>query len=218
MRKGKVSLITNILGLIILLGVIVFLIISNLKLTPNKIFKNNLDTIVEIKASTESVGESHGSAIIYDESGLLITNAHVIAYKRLGQFDCKTMDGNNIKFERSKAKELLAYLIYRQGASSTAKEIAASIFEDSIWSEKEQSYFRQIVLALTKALNENGISDILVKDYNSFSIRRELIDCDYYDVVFKGKKPLSYQGEFMVQYEWAEDTNYYLESLINSDL
>ena len=36
------------------------------------------------------------------------------------------MDGKNLKFEREKAKELLAYLVDRHGASVTTERIAAT--------------------------------------------------------------------------------------------
>ena len=67
----------------------VFLIVVNIVLTinlfnpnnPTKIFNNNIESIVEIKASSESVGESFGTGIIYSNDGYVITNAHVISYK-----------------------------------------------------------------------------------------------------------------------------------------
>lgn len=130
-----------------------------------------------------------------------------------GNFDCKDNSGKPIRFERSKAKELFAYLIYRQGASATAREIGATIFEEGDWSAKEQAYFRQIVLALTNSLKSIGAEAVFVKQYNSFSVDVNLIDCDYYNLVLKGKNPQNFMGEFMTQYSWAEDSVYYLEEL-----
>jgi hypothetical protein len=56
-----------------------FLIVVNIVLTinlfkpnnPTKIFNNNIESIVEIKASSESVGESFGTGIIYSNDGYL---------------------------------------------------------------------------------------------------------------------------------------------------
>ena len=47
--------------------------------SAKNIFYENINSIVEIKASTNNVGESYGTGVIYDSNGLLITNAHVIS-------------------------------------------------------------------------------------------------------------------------------------------
>lgn len=58
--------------------------------TANTIYQDNLKSIVELKAFTDNIGESFGTAEFIDKDGTLITNAHVVIYKRLGtahQFD-----------------------------------------------------------------------------------------------------------------------------------
>ncbi|MDD4157514.1 MAG: serine protease, partial [Candidatus Cloacimonetes bacterium] len=52
----------------------------------NIIFNDNIHSIVEIKATTENVGESFGTAEFFDSDGTLITNAHVVTYKKMGSF------------------------------------------------------------------------------------------------------------------------------------
>lgn len=49
------------------------------------IFNSSLHSVVEIKATTEEVGESFGTAIFIDKDGTLVTNAHVVTYKDLGE-------------------------------------------------------------------------------------------------------------------------------------
>lgn len=144
-----------------------------------------------------------------------VGSKYLIKAQCFGNFDCKDSEGKQIHFMRSKAKELFAYLIYRQGASSTAREIGASIFEEGDWSTKEQTYFRQIVLALTTSLKEIGAEEVLIKNFNSFAINVDLIDCDYYDLVLRNKSPQNFLGEFMIQYSWAEDAVYYIQELID---
>lgn len=141
---------------------------------------------------------------------------YLVKAQCFGIFDCKDKSGKPIHFERSKAKELFAYLIYRQGASATAREIGSVIFEEGDWSTKEQTYFRQIVLALTNSLKAIGAEGVFVKNFNSFSVDINLIDCDYYDLVLKKKKTKTFMGEFMTQYEWADEAGYYLEELSDS--
>ncbi len=51
--------------------------------SPNEIFTNNIDSIVEVKAFSENVGESFGTAEFINNDGSLITNAHVVTYSYL---------------------------------------------------------------------------------------------------------------------------------------
>lgn len=137
------------------------------------------------------------------------TEKELVRAITFGNFDAYTMDGGPIRFARSKAKELFAYLVYRRGASVTAKEIAGILFEDAPYDNKTQVYLQKIVSTMMQGLREAGIEEIVNKDYNALAIDVSKIKCDYYDVL-NGKKAIGYTGEFMCQYEWAEDVNYYL--------
>ena len=53
------------------------------KLTARDIFNANIYSVVEIKAYSEDVGESFGTAEFIDKDGTLITNAHVVTYIQL---------------------------------------------------------------------------------------------------------------------------------------
>lgn len=52
---------------------------------PSGIFNNIKDNILELKAETETIGTSYGSAILISKDGIIITNAHVISYKKVGE-------------------------------------------------------------------------------------------------------------------------------------
>ncbi len=47
-------------------------------------FSDYVYSVVEVKASTEDVGESFGTAEFINSNGVLVTNAHVITYKKMG--------------------------------------------------------------------------------------------------------------------------------------
>ena len=138
----------------------------------------------------------------------------LIKAKCFGNFDVFTPDGNLINFERQKSKELLAYLISKHGTTCTIKEIAAALFEDMDYDRKQRGYVQKIISSMISTLKSVGAESVIIKNYNSVSVDPALIDCDYYR--FENLDPSavnSYNGEFMLQYPWAEFIVGYLESI-----
>lgn len=122
-----------------------------------------------------------------------------------GNFEVFNLNNTPLHFERSKAKEVFAYLIYKHGASCTIKEIAAVLFEDEPYDRKQQGYVQKIISSLMNTLKENGAMSVVVKNYNSISIRPELIDCDSYRFEKMEVAAIDlYVNEYMAQYSWAE--------------
>lgn len=93
-KTSLVIIIFNSIIILCLFGYILFNKYS--EKDPIDIFNMNVNSIVEVKAVTDSVGESYGTGVIYDSSGLLITNSHVISYTSLGE--TKTFDEYEIRF------------------------------------------------------------------------------------------------------------------------
>ncbi len=52
--------------------------------TAEDVYGKTINSIVEIKAWTDDIGESLGTAEFIDYEGTLVTNAHVVTYKNLG--------------------------------------------------------------------------------------------------------------------------------------
>lgn len=95
--KNKVNLIALGINLVIMVSMVLYFFIKvKSSKTAEDIFEKNVNSIVEVKASTDDAMESFGTGVIYDSNGLLITNAHIISYTSLGE--TKTFDNYQIRF------------------------------------------------------------------------------------------------------------------------
>ena len=138
-------------------------------------------------------------AIAHRHTGNMI-KAHV---RTFGEFDL-LVDGSPVFFSRSKAKELLAYLVDRQGASVSRKAISGILFEDDLYDRSKQKYLDSIIRSLRETLKKYGVSDILEMDKGMLRICPEKLECDVYRF-FEGlpESVNAYWGEYMSSYSWA---------------
>lgn len=128
-----------------------------------------------------------------------------------GNFDI-AVNNEIITFERSKSKELLAYLIDRKGSGVTTAEIASVLWEDSEAGKKITNYAQQAIHSMLHTLKEAGAAHIIVKKWNYLAVDPEKIECDYYQFLKGDVRAVNeYLGEYMSQYSWAEMTTAALE-------
>lgn len=113
-----------------------------------------------------------------------------------------------VEFKRNKSKELLAYLIDRNGATASVIQIADSLWEDELDEKKIKNNLYQAYHQLKNTLETIGFSNVLIKNTNGYAVNTKLVDCDYYKYL---NKEISIddisQKEYMIQYSWAEETN-----------
>ena len=85
MRNKKIVLsICVVLSLIISVVALVLNFISfDDEKSASEIYQECLENVVELKAETESYGESYGTAEIITSDGIMVTNAHVVTYTRV---------------------------------------------------------------------------------------------------------------------------------------
>lgn len=115
------------------------------------------------------------------------------------------VNGKLLRFRRSKAKELLAYLIDRRGAPVTTREACAVIWEDKPYDAAQKNYFQSLMLDLRTTLGENGVGDILVRRRNSLAIAPERLDCDSYRFLNSDPWAINrYRHDYLPSYSWAE--------------
>ena len=126
----------------------------------------------------------------------------LLSVKCFGSFEVFAK-GEKLTFKRSKTKELLAFLVDRNGAGVTVAEIGAALWEND-QGEKNQNYIHQLFRDLRQALEAVDAVEIFERNNYFYSINPEKIDCDYYAYLKNGKP--EFRGEYMAQYSWAEET------------
>ena len=89
--------------------------------------------------------------------------------------------GKAIHFKNSKAKEILAFLIHKEGVPVNWEKIADAVWPDYN-SEKAQTNFHANTYLLRKRLAEVGISQILENSRGNYKIITEEISCDIYQL------------------------------------
>lgn len=117
------------------------------------------------------------------------------------------VDGKAVKFGRAKSKEMLAYLVDRQGNVVNRGQIFYTLWEDRPYDRPMQKQLDVIVRNLRNTLVECGAGDILAMDGGSFRVVPEYFDCDLYRF-FSGEQDAvrQFRGEYMSDYSWAEET------------
>ena len=126
-----------------------------------------------------------------------------LTVKCFGNFEVYT-NNEKLVFKRLKSKELFAYLIDRNGAGMTAKQICAVLFPEDTDDAKNAAYLRQLIMDLKNTLKTVGAENILCHEIPCYRVDTNLIHCDYISYLETGKP--EFRGEYMTQYSWAEDT------------
>lgn len=129
---------------------------------------------------------------------------NILQVQCFGNFEV-SINGKNLRFERTKTKEFLAYLIDQRGNAVTSAKIRIVLWEEATNDQNTAIYFQKLKKDLITTLKKEGIEDIFIKSWNNYSIDPTKISCDYYD--WLNNKPegiQAYNGEYMKQYDRAK--------------
>ncbi|MBO4415976.1 MAG: winged helix-turn-helix domain-containing protein, partial [Lachnospiraceae bacterium] len=130
-----------------------------------------------------------------------------LTVKCFGHFDVY-WKGEPLIFTRKQSKELLAYLIDREGAACSSSQIAMALWSEGDHNKAEQNRIRVLVNDLRNTLKEIGMEELIVREHRELAVRRDMVDCDYYRMLDGDMDAVnSYRGEYMIDYSWAELTN-----------
>jgi two-component SAPR family response regulator len=126
----------------------------------------------------------------------------LLTVKCFGPFEAFAK-GEKLTFKRTKTKELLAFLVDRNGAGVTVAEIGVALWENDE-DQKNHNYIHQLFRDLRQSLEAVGAEEIFERNNYFYSLNPEKIDCDYYTYLKTGKP--EFRGEYMSRYSWAEET------------
>ncbi len=151
-----------------------------------------------------AIGEDKTAASVQTQTSVKIQ------VQTFGYFNILVND-KPVNFKRSKAKELLACLVDRQGKFVSRKDLFYILWEDDDYDRAKQKYFDTIIRSLKETLEEYGIGDIFEAEKGQMRVIPEKIDCDLYRFLKKDKFAVeSFRGEYMSSYSWARLTEGYL--------
>ena len=129
-----------------------------------------------------------------------------IRIKTFGNFDVY-VDGRPVSFKLAKSKELLAYLVDKQGTGVSRAELFAAIWEDRLYDRKQQKQLDVYIRSLRETLQEYGISEIMEMEKGVLRVKPDTFACDAY-LFYSGDSDAinAYRGEYMSAYSWASMT------------
>ena len=129
-----------------------------------------------------------------------------IFIKAFGYFDVYA-DGRPIAFKLAKSKEILAFLVDKQGSGVTRAELFAAVWEDGMYDRGMQKQLDVYIRSLRESLREYGAEEILEMEKGTLRVRPETFICDTY-LFFAGDSDTinAYRGEYMSAYSWASMT------------
>lgn len=117
------------------------------------------------------------------------------------------VDGKLLFMPGTKMRECLAYLVDRKGARVSTAQLAAILWEERVYDKKLQNNTYRVISDMIRYLSDVGVRDIIIKSRKEIAIDKEKIDCDYYHFLEGNKSPsVSFFGEYMTNYTWAETT------------
>lgn len=133
-------------------------------------------------------------------------NKRKIEVKTFGRFEL-FVKGKPVEFSRKPAKEAFAYLVDLGGATASAKDLYAVLFEDMPYTSSMRSYLSAIIKSMTVALKNVGAENIIIKNANGYAVDKEAFYCDSYEYLKGNPEEINkFYGEYMSQYSWAEES------------
>ena len=132
-------------------------------------------------------------------------SVHILV-KTFGYFDVY-VDDRPVSFKLAKSKEILAYLVDKQGTGVTRAELFAAVWEDRLYDRKQQKQLDVYVRSLRETLRAYGAAEIMEMEKGVLRVKPDTFVCDAY-LFYSGDSDVinAYRGEYMSSYSWASMT------------
>lgn len=131
-----------------------------------------------------------------------------VCFQTFGRFDM-FIDGQVVYFSNTKAKELLALCVDRQGGSVTMEEAVDKLWEDRLYDEKVKNLYRKAVMYLRHLFKLYDAEEIFRNSRGACNIEASRVDCDYYRLLegdLEAQRSWKVAGSYLKEYSWAEET------------
>ena len=150
--------------------------------------------------------EKLASEVRYACGGSHTSAKEHIRVKTFGSFDVYA-DDKSVCFKLAKAKEILAYLVDKQGSGVTRSELFAAVWEDVPYDRRMQKQLDVYIRSLRETLQEYGIPEIMEMEKGILRVKPDSFVCDAY-LFYSGDSDTinAYRGEYMSSYSWASMT------------
>lgn len=93
------------------------------------------------------------------------------------------VDENPLYFGNSKAKELFAYCVHREGAIVTMEEIIDVLWPDRPYDDKVKRLYRKAVSAILTTLEEVNLQRVFISNRGNCHVEKSNMDCDLFRYV-----------------------------------
>ena len=121
------------------------------------------------------------------------------------------VDGKPVHFGRSKSKELFAYLIDRRGAVCNSEMVIGNLWPDEPFDETVKGKSRVVISDMVAAFTSLGVENVILRGVGGVAVDQRRVDCDYYRFLEGDAYAIhAYTGEYMTQYDFAEETRMHL--------
>lgn len=122
--------------------------------------------------------------------------------------------GRLVYFANAKAKELLALCLDHRGGEVSMEEAVDKLWPDRVYDDKVKKLYRKAVTSLQTVLREADAEDIFVTRRGACYVNIDEIECDYYSFLEnRDRKNCLYDGSYLFDYEWGEETLALLERI-----
>lgn len=150
--------------------------------------------------------EALAAEVSYVHRSACVSASDHVQVKTFGNFDV-FVDGKPVSFRLAKSKELLAYLVDKQGSGVTRSELFAAVWGDRLYDRNMQKQLDVYIRSLRETLREYGIPEIMEMEKGILRVNPDTFSCDAYRF-YSGDSDVinAYRGQYMSSYSWASMT------------